>query len=96
MIDNSVEYRGIKVDKQALQYDKEHTDKFIDKLYQPERSKREDPHINIDEIDNLSIEEMKIRMREMEDIIIRQYIQLSSTKIVEKCLGCGALNTMET
>lgn len=42
MIDNSVDYRGFKVDKMALECDKEMVDEFIDKLYQPDRLRRVD------------------------------------------------------
>lgn len=42
MIDNSVDYRGFKVDKIALECDKKMVDEFIDKLYQPERLNPED------------------------------------------------------
>lgn len=65
-------------------------------FYQPERSKREDPHLNLDDIENMTIDQMKIKLREMEDIILRQYIQMTSCWICPKCVGCGALNSMET
>jgi hypothetical protein len=66
------------------------------KKYQPERSKREDPHLKLEDVQNMTKEEMKEKMMEMEDTILRQYIQMSSCYICPKCVGCGALNTMET
>jgi hypothetical protein len=63
---------------------------------QPERSRREDPHLDLEDVENITIDQMKIRMKEMEETILRQYIQMTSCWICPKCVGCGALNSMET
>jgi hypothetical protein len=48
---------------------------------QPERSKREDPHFNIQDFpDDVTADELKVFMLGMEN----------------KIVGCGALNSMET
>jgi hypothetical protein len=47
--------------------------------------KETDLHLTIDDVQNLSIEDMKSELREMEDLIIRQYIQMSSCWV---CLRC--------
>jgi hypothetical protein len=48
---------------------------------QPERSKREDPHFNIQDFpDDITADELKVFMLGMEN----------------KIVGCGALNSMET
>ena len=70
-------------------------DDFFDQ-YQPERSKREDPHLKLEDVKNMTKEEMKQKMKEMEDTILRQYIQMTSCYVCPKCVGCGALNSMET
>ena len=48
--------------------------------YQPERSKREDPHLTLDDIPNdITTIELKYKMEHLENQI----------------LGCGALNSVE-
>ena len=70
-------------------------DEFFDS-YQPERSKREDPYLKIEDLENMTKEQMIERMKELEDHVIRKYIFMTSCYICPKCMGCGALNTMET
>ncbi len=68
---------------------------FFDQ-YQPEHSEREDLYLTLEQIENLSKDEIIKYMKKLEDIILRQYIQMSSSYICPKCIGCGALNTIET
>lgn len=62
-----------------------------DGLFYLENGRIIDPNkcIEDEDIEDMTIEEMKINMKKMEDIIIRQYIQLTSTYIkINFCEYC--------
>ncbi len=48
-----------------------------------------DPYFKIENINDMSIEEMKMRIREMEDTITRQYIEMTQCYVCKKCSICG-------
>ena len=51
---------------------------YIFNFYQLERSIQEDPHIKLEEVKNMTKKEMNEKMKAMEDVIIHQYIEMSS------------------
>lgn len=52
-------------------YNKDKMNKFIPEI-------TNDPHLQIKDVKDLSFNEMKIIIKEMEDVIIRQYMQLTA------------------
>lgn len=48
----------------------------------------EDPHLDIKDVEDLTIEEMKERLIKTEDLLLRCYVELTSTYICPKCTMC--------
>jgi recombinational DNA repair protein (RecF pathway) len=87
----------------SCKWEFDHRLKFflIEFFNQPESSKREDlhingdPHLKIKDVENMTKDEMREKMKNMEDIILRQYIEMTSCYICPECVGCGTPNTIE-
>lgn len=48
----------------------------------------DDPHLKLDDVNDLTIEEMKQHMKDMEDRIILHYIEMTSCYVCPKCMKC--------
>lgn len=56
---------------------------------------KKDPHLNLNDFENMTKEEMKEKMREMEDIILCQMMQLTDSYICPKCVEDGSIKSMD-
>ena len=45
-------------------------------------------HINLEDVKDLTINEMKQKMKDLEDVILRQYLQMTQCYVCPKCSIC--------